>query len=575
MVRDTSKRPNRPATLSERGSNGLRAVRPTRRGPARLAPLAVLPVFADLRGRPALVVGGGEGAAWKAELLAAAGARVRLLLGGDAAARPDGGSFCEEAVALVGRVGSSTPGSAPASDRFGTVELVARPWEPSDLTGRAAPDATRTAPDRPALALIDTECHAEAAAFAAIARSAGVTVNAIDKPVHGDVTFGSIVNRSPVVVGVSTDGAAPILGQAIRRRIETMLPPSLAEWARAMRTARARVLAMLPERPARRRFFELFSDAALRQTFPPDATPVGASAPNGHDRTIPAEADGDPIIAMAHLASRPSVERGPGVAANRHDGTGHVALVGSGPGPAEWLTLAAVRALQGADVVLHDALVSDEVLELARREAKRMLVGKRAGRESCRQEDINALMLRLAGSSPDGGKRVVRLKSGDPMVFGRAGDEIEALAAAGIPHEVVPGITAAQGLAASLGLSLTHRAHARSVRFVTGHGASGELPADLDWRGLADPTTTLVVYMGARTAPLIAERLIREGLASDTPVIVASDIARPERTAWRGTLETLQDAPLPPDRPTLIAIGDAMRPAKVGITEGTRRPNAA
>ena len=520
-------------------ANGQRANRPTRRGPARLNPLAVLPIFAKLRGRSVLVAGSGEGAAWKAELLVAAGANVLLVR--DGANEP----HCEDALELVTRNGTLSE-DASTSDTPGTVRIEDRTWAVTDLSGastQAAPHDTSRADRRPAFALIDTECHAEAASFAALARDCGVLVNAIDKPLHCDVQFGSIVNRSPVIVGISTDGAAPILGQAIRRRIETLLPSSLAQWAEAMRTARARVLSILPERAERRAFFERFADSAQR-------LPWIAGATNDHEHR-----ESDPILDIAHDIARRNAIQSP-------DGRskGYVTLVGAGPGDAELLTLKAVRALQAADVILFDALVSEDVLELARREAKRMLVGKRAGRESCRQEDINALMLKLAGPGPEGGKRVVRLKSGDPMVFGRAGEEIEALHQAGIPHEVVPGITSAQALAASLNVSLTHRERARSVRFVTGHGANGELPANLDWRGLADPSTTLVVYMGARTAPLLVERLAQEGLPPSTPAIASSAIARPQQQNWHGTLEHLADGVQTLDRnePVLIAIGDGM-----------------
>ena len=529
-------------------ASGLRALPPAPRAPARVAPLSVLPLFAPLADRPVLVVGGGEGAAWKAELLLAAGARVRVLAG-DAAL---GEGPCAEMRALEAR------GDGP-----GTLAIETRGWRPGDLTGEGAPpspDGARLSPShdarallgqdtrppsgrgtRPFLALIDTGCQAEAAAFAAVARAAGVLVNCIDMPMHCDVRFGSIVNRSPVVVGVSTDGAAPILGQAIRRRIETLLPPRLADWAGLMAEARARVLRLLPDKPARRRFFEGFADLALRG----------------------AEPSGGALDALARRAASGGGERG----------VGHVTLVGAGPGDAELLTLKAVRALQAADVVLFDALVSDEVLELARREARRMLVGKRAARESCRQEDINALMLKLARE----GRRVVRLKSGDPMVFGRAGEELDALRAAGIPHDVVPGVTAAFALAAALELSLTHRQLARSVRFVTGHGANGRLPADLDWRGLADPATTLIVYMGARTAPLLAERLRAEGLPPDTPALAATDVARPEQRHWSGTLATLARGleTLDPDRPTILAIGDAVGRAAAGSDAARPEPAVA
>ena len=569
MARDSSKRPNNVTALA---ANGLRAVRPVRRAPARMGPLAVLPIFARLGGRFVLVAGSGEGAAWKAELLAAAGADVLLVR--DGANEP----HCREAREIAARnAGASSdvlagerttvppqsnataaaPSDASQTSRTGTVRILPRPWTLADLSGATVAPEGSSVPDihradrRPALALIDTECHAEAASFAALARDLGVTVNAIDKPEHCDVLFGSVVNRSPVVVGISTDGAAPVLGQAIRRRVEALLPLSLADWAGAMARARSRVLALLPERAQRRAFFERFADAAQRTDWPEPSDGRDA-APNSID----------PILDMAGEVARATEAArshdAPGGTATSMGGTsGHVTLVGAGPGDAELLTLKAVRALQSADVILFDALVSADVLELARREARRMLVGKRASRESCRQEDINATMLKLARE----GRRVVRLKSGDPMIFGRAGEEIEALQSAGIPHDVVPGVTSAQALAASLGLSLTHRERARSVRFVTGHGSNGRLPDDLDWRGLADPATTLVIYMGARTAPLLADRLLAEGMAPATPATAASAIARPEQRVWQGTLQTLGRGigTLDDDQPILIALGEGMR----------------
>ena len=234
---------------------------------------------------------------------------------------------------------------------------------------------------------------------------------------------------------------------------------------------------------------------------------------------------------------------------------GQVTLVGAGPGDAELLTLKAVKALQSADVILFDALVSDDVLDLAKREAKRLLVGKRGHRPSCRQEDINELMLKLARQ----GKHVVRLKAGDPSIFGRAGEEIAMLEANGIEVKIIPGITSASAMAASLGVSLTHRDCAQSVRFITGHAKSGALAENLDWRALADPATTLIVYMGGRTAPEIARRLMVEGLASSTPAVAMSAVSRAEAATWTGTLAGL--ARLQPafasDLPILIGIGRA------------------
>ncbi len=232
---------------------------------------------------------------------------------------------------------------------------------------------------------------------------------------------------------------------------------------------------------------------------------------------------------------------------------GRVTLVGAGPGDPELLTMKAVRAMQEADVILFDALVSQDVLAFARSTAKRMLVGKRGHRPSCRQEDINDLMLKLARQ----GKHVVRLKCGDPVLFGRAGEEIAHLSAAGIPVSIVPGITSASAMASMFNVSLTHRHHAQSVRFVTGHTKDGAMPDDLDWRGLADASSTLVIYMGGRTGAAIGRRLIAEGLAEHTPCAVAISISRPEERQCFGTLGALAAGTLTTtsDDPVLIGIG--------------------
>lgn len=232
---------------------------------------------------------------------------------------------------------------------------------------------------------------------------------------------------------------------------------------------------------------------------------------------------------------------------------GRVTLVGAGPGDPELLTVKAIKALQSADVVLFDALVTDEVLALARREARRMLVGKRGHRPSCRQESINQLMVKLARQ----GRHVVRLKVGDPSIFGRAGEEIAMLEANGIEVRIVPGITSASAMAASLGISLTHRDHAQSVRFITGHARGGALPDTIDWRSAADPATTLVVYMGGKTCRELAIRLASDGLALSTPAIAVADISRSDEKTWAGTLGDLAGAPdvLGEGNPILIGIG--------------------
>ncbi len=326
------------------------------------------------------------------------------------------------------------------------------------------------------------------------------------------------------MVGISTSGAAPILAQAVRRRIETLLPPSLADWAALAHKLRDSVAERLTLGASRRAFWERLVDRAFQHA------PDGAAA-DDLGRHMLATAD--------------------------EDRRGHVTFVGAGPGDAELLTLKAVRALQAADVILFDDLVSDEVLELARREAKRILVGKRAGRSSCKQHEINETMVKLARA----GRRVVRLKSGDPMIFGRAGEEIAVLEAAGIGYNVVPGITAGLAMAAALGISLTHRDHAKSVRFVTGHSKAGGLPEDVDWRAIADPSATTIFYMAGRTAGDIASRLIEAGLSPLTPAVVAAAIGRATEQLQTTDLAGLQRsmADIDATLPILIGVGEAFR----------------
>lgn len=473
---------------------------------ARIEPLAKLPIFFDLQARSCVVIGGSAAAAWKAELLAAAGAEVTVVA-------PDP---CDDLAALA-----ADP--LPA----GRIALIERTWTEDDLTGAA-------------LVVADAEDDATASAIRAAARDAGAAVNIIDKPAFCDFQFGSIVNRSPVVVGISTDGAAPILGQAIRRRIEAVLPTTLGGWAKGAKSMRERVAARIPDAAGRRALWERIADMAFQD-------PPGEDA----ERTV------------AELAS--------GIAAGARKG--RVTLVGAGPGDPEYLTLKAMRALQSADVILFDDLISDGVLELARREAKRMLVGKRGGRASCRQEDINALMIDLARK----GKHVVRLKSGDPMIFGRAGEEIAELERRAIPVEVVPGITSALALAARLGTSLTHRDCAHSVRFVTGHSRNGGLP-ELAWESIADPETTLVVYMGGRTSEPLTRRLIAEGLPASTPAVAGWSIGRDDERVVTGTLGTIAAdiKSMGLDGPVLLGIGPVFQtvafaadnawPAAVGMS---------
>lgn len=496
--------------------------KPVETAPHRMQKLAKLPLFMDLHGRCVLVAGNGAAAAWKAELLAASGADVMLF-----ADAPG-----EDMQALL---------QSGAAD--GRLLHQACNWHAADFAG---PDCSGLA-----LAVIEAEDDAEAAAFRDTAHRHGVLACAIDRPGQSDVQFGSIINRSPIVIGISTDGAAPVLGQAIRRRIEMLLPPALTDWAAMAKQLRGKLKDLLPDAATRRAYWRRWAELAF---------------------TAPASEAEARSLALAHAYQANGAHQANGAyPANGFESGGSVTLVGAGPGDAELLTIKAMRALQSADVILFDDLVSQDVLDLARREAKRMLVGKRGRRASCKQDDINDLMLRLARQ----GKHVVRLKSGDPMIFGRAGEEIERLRAANIPVRVVPGITAALAAAASLGVSLTHRQAAHSVRFVTGHAKDGSMPAGLDWRGMADPDCTLMLYMGGGTAPAIAARLIAEGASPDLPVSAMAAISRPDEARWHGRLQDLLDwqgSPIDTGAPLLIGIGQVFRQA--ATQEGESAINA-
>ncbi|MEW6123675.1 MAG: siroheme synthase CysG [Pseudomonadota bacterium] len=438
----------------------------------RMEALARLPVFFALAGKTVVVAGGGEPAVWKAELLSAAGAHVQVL-----AADP-----CSEMTVLA------------AEAPHGPVTLVPRPWAPEDLAGAA-------------LAICDAPDEDEAARFAAAARGAGVPVNVVDRPAFCDFAFGAIVNRSPLVVGISTDGAAPVFGQAIRAKIEAILPKGFKRWAQAAQDWRASVSALNLSFQARRAFWEGFAARAMAEP---------GRAPEDADRRALFEA-------LEERRAQPE--------------TGSVVLVGAGPGDPELLTLKAVRALQSAEVVLYDDLVSQQVLDFARREAKKMLVGKTGYGPSCKQDDINALMVQLARE----GRRVVRLKGGDPMIFGRAGEEITACRAAGVPVEVVPGISSPQGVAAGLVTSLTHRDHARRLQLVTAHARDGKLPRDLDFKALADPAATTVVYMPRRTLGELVDRLVEAGIDLSVPALAVFSATRPDQVVVSAPLGRLAD----------------------------------
>ncbi len=355
------------------------------------------------------------------------------------------------------------------------------------------------------------------------ARCLGILVNAVDRPDLCDFFTPAIVNRAPLVVAIGTEGSAPVLAQMVRARVEAMLSPSLGRLALLAERFRERAERALPKGAPRRAFWSAFFG--------------GQPA-----RAMAAGRDGEAEAAAETLL----VDGGPAV--------GHVALVGAGPGAEDLLTLRAHRLLMEADIIVHDALVPEAIIAIGRRDAERLAVGKRKNCHSKTQAEINALLVDLGRR----GKRVVRLKSGDPLVFGRAGEEMQALREAGIAFEVVPGVTSAFAAAADFELPLTLRGVTSSLVFTTGHDLKGKaLP---DWAKLAISGATVAVYMGRTVAADVASRLIDAGLSPDTAVAVVENASLPQRRRFHGALADLPsiEARDDLDGPVMTIIGDAV-----------------
>jgi len=387
-----------------------------------------------------------------------------------------------------------------------------------------APRFDGTLPAGCAVAIGAGAPEGELRALSALCAARGVPVNIVDRTALCTFVMPAIVDRAPVTIGISTGGAAPVLARLVRARIEAVIPPALGRLAAMADRFKAATRAALPDTAARRRFL----DATL-------TGPVADLALAGRP-----EADAAFAAALAAAEARP-----PGI----------VHLVGAGPGAADLLTLRALRLLGEADVIVHDRLVGEEVLDLARRDAERIYVGKRRAAHCVPQEGINDLLVRLARE----GRRVVRLKGGDPFVFGRGGEEMEACLAAGIACEVVPGVTAALACAAATGIPLTHRDHARTVTFATGHTRDGRL--DLDFEALARPGQTLAVYMGVTTLPALRDGLVARGLRPDTPAALVENGGTGRQRVLRDGLDALV-ARAPgwhAGGPVLILVGEVVR----------------
>lgn len=441
-----------------------------------------LPLHFDLKDRAVLVVGGGEIARRKIDLLLQAGANIHVVA-------PDIDAALREAL------------SPPRHVQLNTV------YESTLVKDKVLIVAATN----------DTAVNAQVSADA---QSAGVPVNVVDAPSLCTVTFPAIINRNPLIISVGSEGHAPVLTRYVRELIEQTIPEKFSALAKYFQSRRPRMKTEFPDIEHRRRTTEAFL-----------ASPGFEAAMNGKE-----------AAADTHLFQEMDTSGG------------EVFLVGAGPGDPDLLTLRALQVMQRASVVLYDNLVSPGVLDRVRRDASREFVGKRSGDKSVSQEEINSLLVQRALE----GHRVVRLKGGDPFIFGRGGEEITALIEHEIPFQVIPGITAASGCAAYAGIPLTHRDLSQSVRFVTGHPKDGKV--DLPWQEFVHPQETIVFYMGLGGLATICRQLISHGRQADTPVAIVSRGTTPQQQVLKATLETMPGlvARTQIQTPTLIIVGEVV-----------------
>lgn len=441
------------------------------------------PVFVQLKDQPCLIVGAGEIAARKIDLLARAGAKMTVI------------------------AKTISPQVAAMAITHG-LELRQQSFAPADLQGfRLVVSATDNAETNQLVA--------------ATANANKVLVNVVDSPALCSFIFPAIIDRNPIIIAVSSGGAAPVLARLLRAKIETIIPPAYGRLAQLAEKFRSAVKQHFSE-PAQRRIFweNCFQGAVAELMF----------AGNEHAAEQQLQDD----LARAEPTTM-----------------GEVYLIGAGPGAADLLTFRALRLMQQADVVVYDHLVAPEILDLARRDSEKIYVGKQRQKHTLPQESINTLLADLAKA----GKRVVRLKGGDPFIFGRGGEEIETLMQQGIHFQVVPGITAASGCAAYAGIPLTHRDHAQSCTFITGHLKDNTV--NLNWLQLAQPNQTIVIYMGSAGLEKICQSLIAHGSPEDLPIALIQQGTTRQQRVITGTLASLPQLVAEQDikPPTLIIIG--------------------
>lgn len=447
-----------------------------------------LPLVFDVKNKPCLLVGGGAVAYRKASLLERAGANIEVVAP----------AVEERLKKLVKKSGGIVFNKPYSSDHLKNKHLV----------------------------IAATNNEAINIEVAADCKARGLLVNVVDNPKYCSVIFPAIIDRDPLLIAVSSSGAAPVLARSVRSNIESSVPANLGVLADFIGDRRARVRTMLSEQQLRL-FWEDIVESEVAE------------------RVMRGQIDEAGKLFDSQLAE---------TVAESNISRGEVYLIGAGPGDPDLLTFKALRLMQRADVVLYDRLVAPEIVSMCRRDAEYIYVGKARSDHAVPQEEINQLLLEHAVQ----GKKVARLKGGDPFVFGRGGEEIADLTDANVPFQIVPGISAANGCACYAGIPLTHRDYAQSVRFVTGHLKDGSM--DLPWQELVIPSQTVVIYMGLLGLPTVCENLIAHGACRNTPVALIEKGTTPEQKTHIGSLETICDviADKEVHAPTLIIIGEVV-----------------
>ncbi len=442
------------------------------------------PLFLKLKQQNCLVIGAGEVAARKIELLTKAGAIITVI------------------------ANKISPTVANMQNTH-QLTITEKTFDKTDIKGfRLVVSATNNSSTNQLVAESATKLN--------------ILVNVVDNPALCSFIFPAIIDRSPVIAAVSSGGSSPVLARLLRAKIESIIPPAFGQLAHLAEKYRSRVKEQIKVPSQRRIFWENVLQGRIAELI-------------FSGNTQEAEFQLNKIISTTEIA----------------DNQGEVYLVGAGPGAADLLTFRALRLMQQADVVVYDRLVSAEILELTRRDAEKIYVGKQRQSHSLPQESINELLANLAKK----GKRVVRLKGGDPFIFGRGGEEIETLLQQGINFQVVPGITAASGCATYAGIPLTHRDHAQSCTFVTGHLKDGS--SNLNWQQLSAPNQTIVFYMGLSSLENICHSLIEHGCSKNHPIAIIQQGTTIKQRVITGTLETLPESVLNEGikAPTLIIVG--------------------